>query len=99
MFTGEVCGAISSAVMVLGRATPVDQNDPVASKRRTGALAKEFQKRLEEKFGNLRCAPLLKTEIAPEQSPAAQAIGTTNRCEILILSAMEIVEDMLAARG
>ena len=99
MFTGEVCGAISSAVMVLGRATPVDQNDPVASKRRTGALSKAFQKRFEEKFGNLRCAPLLKTEIAPDQSAAAQDVGTANRCEILILSAMEIVEEMLAERA
>ena len=31
-------------------------------------------------------------------SPAAQAVGTTNRCEILILSALEILEDMLAER-
>ena len=81
--------------MVLGMATPVDQTDPVASKRRTGKLAKEFQTRFEAKYGNLRCAPLLKTEITPDQCPAAQAVGTTNRCEILILSAMEIVEEIL----
>lgn len=98
-FTGELCGALSGGIMVLGCATPVDQTDPVASKRRTGALSKAFQKRFEEKFGNLRCAPLLKTEIAPDQSAAAQDVGTTNRCEILILSAMEIVEEMLAERA
>ncbi len=99
MFTGEVCGAISSAVMVLGSATPVDRDDPVASKRRTGALAKEFQKRFQEKFGSLRCSALLKTDIDPALSPAAQAAGVSNRCEVLILSAMEVVEDMLAARA
>ena len=81
--------------MVLGMATPVDQNDPVASKRRTGKLSKEFQTRFEAKYGSLRCAPLLKTEITPAQCPAAQAVGTENRCEILILSAMEIVEEIL----
>ncbi len=97
-FTGELCGAISGAIMTLGMCTPVDPQDPVGSKRRTGALSKEFQARFQEKFGNLRCAPLLKTEISPESSPAAQAVGTTNRCEILILSALEILEDMLAER-
>ena len=97
-FTGELCGAISGAIMTLGMCAPVDPQDPVGSKRRTGALSKEFQKRFQEKFGSLRCAPLLKTEIAPESSPAAQAVGTTNRCEILILSALEILEDMLAER-
>lgn len=94
-FTGELCGALSGGIMVLGMATPVDQEDPVASKRRTGKLSKEFQTRFQEKYGNLRCAPLLKTEITPDQCPAAQAVGTTNRCEILILSAMEIVEEIL----
>ena len=98
-FTGELCGAISGAIMVLGMATPVDQTDPVASKRRTGTLAKEMQNRFEEKFGNLRCAPLLKTEISQVASPAAQTTGTTQRCEILILSALEIVEDILKERG
>ena len=94
-FTGELCGALSGGIMVLGMATPVDQNDPVASKRRTGKLSKEFQTRFEAKYGSLRCAPLLKTEITPALCPAAQAVGTENRCEILILSAMEIVEEIL----
>lgn len=99
MFTGEVCGALSSAVMVLGMATPVDQNDPVGSKRRTGALAKEVQTRFQEKYGALRCSELLKIELDPEACAAAKAIGTTKHCEVLILAAMELVEDMLAQRG
>ena len=37
--TGELCGAIAGAVMTLGMLTPVDAEDPVGSKRRTGALA------------------------------------------------------------
>lgn len=98
--TGEVCGAIAGAVMTLGLLTPVDPQEPVASKRRTGALAKEFQKRFEEKFGALRCRPLLKTEIKTgDHTPAARDLSLTNRCDILIISAMEIVEDMLRERG
>lgn len=97
-FTGELCGAISGAILVLGMANPVDQNDPVSSKHRVGLLSKELQRRFHERFGNLRCSPLLKTEVAPTVSPAAQAVGTDQRCEIIILSAMEIVEELLQER-
>lgn len=55
--TGELCGAITGAILTLGLLTPVDAEDPVGSKRRTGKLAKEFQKRFQEKFGDLRCHP------------------------------------------
>lgn len=99
MQTGEVCGAIAGAVMTLGLLTPVDPEQPVPSKRRTGALAKEFQKRFEAKFGELRCRPLLKTEVKTgDHTPVAQEMDLTNRCDILIISAMEIVEEMLQER-
>lgn len=93
--TGELCGAITGAILTLGMLTPVDAEDPVGSKRRTGKLAKEFQKRFQEKFGDLRCHPLLKREIqATGETPAAQELDLTNRCDILIVSAVEIVEEM-----
>lgn len=34
--TGELCGAITGAILTLGMLTPVDPQDPVGSKRRTG---------------------------------------------------------------
>ena len=57
--TGELCGALSGAIMTLGLMTPVDENDPVGSKKRTVALSREVQKRFSEKFGALRCQDLL----------------------------------------
>lgn len=93
--TGELCGAITGAVMTLGMLTPVDRQDPVGSKRRTGALAKEFQKRFRERFGELRCRPLLKSAVqASDETPVARDMGLTNRCDILIITAMEIIEEM-----
>ena len=67
MQTGEACGAIVGAIMTLGLLHPVDPEQPVPSKQRTGRLAKEFQRRFKEKFGELRCHPLLKTEIAGQK--------------------------------
>ena len=81
--TGELCGAITGAILTLGMLTPVDPQDPVGSKRRTGALAKEFQKRFQEKFGDLRCKPLLKAGIqATDATPVARDMALTNRCDV-----------------
>ena len=73
----------------------MDPEDPVGSKRRTGKLAKEFQKRFQEKFGDLRCRPLLKAGIqAADHTPAAQEMGLSNHCDVLIITAVEILEEM-----
>ena len=94
--TGELCGAVSGAVMALGLMTPVDMNDPVASKKRTQALSKEFQKRFVEKFEALRCQDLLQKQFAPdERTPAAVAMGITGHCSVMIVTAVEIIEAML----
>ena len=99
--TGELCGAVSGAVMTLGLLTPVDPADPVGSKKRTVALSRELQERFMEKFGALRCEELLKKKVTPngEDTPAAKALGVTGHCSIMIVTAVEIVEEMLAERG
>nr|WP_326183974.1 C-GCAxxG-C-C family protein [uncultured Oscillibacter sp.] len=98
--TGELCGAISGAVMTLGMLTPVDPADPVGSKKRSVALSRELQKRFSEKFGALRCQDLLKNKFTPDDTtPAAKSMGLTGHCDIMIVTAVEIVEEMLAERG
>lgn len=97
--TGELCGAIAGAVMVLGLLTPVDTGDPVGSKQRTVALSKEVQRRFLERFGALRCQELLQKKFVPDDTtPAAKALGVTHHCRIMIVTAVEIVEEMLAER-
>lgn len=98
--TGELCGAVSGAVMVLGLMTPADTGDPIGSKKRTVLLSKELQKRFSEKFGALRCQDLLKNKFAPDDTtPVAKAMGLTGHCDIMIVTAVEIVEEMLAERS
>lgn len=98
--TGELCGALSGAIMVLGILTPVDTADPVGSKKRTVAQSKELQKRFSEKFGALRCQELLKNKFIPDDTtPAAKALGLTGHCAIMVVTAVEIVEEMLSERA
>ena len=96
MQTGEVCGAIVGAGLALGLLHPVDPAQPVPSKQRTGKLVKEFQRRFREKYGEVRCHPLLKMDIpADDRAPAARDMGLTQRCDILIVTCVEILEDMI----
>ena len=97
--TGELCGTVSGAVMVLGLLTPGDPADPVASKKRTVELSKELQKRFSGIFEAVRCQELLKKKFDPdERTPAAQALGLKGHCDIMIATAVETVEAMLAER-
>ena len=95
--TGELCGALVGGIMTLGLVTPVDVNEPVMSKKRTQAKGKELQKKFVEKFGALRCQDLLSDPKAPAgPTAAATALGLTGHCDIMIVTAVEIVEQILA---
>ena len=90
---------IHQAVMTLGLVTPVDPADPAGSKKQTLALSKELQKQFSEKFGALRCQDLLKNKFTPDETtPTAKEMGLTGHCDIMIVTAVEIVEEMLADR-
>ena len=97
--TGELCGAITGAVMALSQMFPTTIGDPVAGKKRAVGLSREFQKRFSEKFGHLRCENLLAEKYQPDDTtPAAHRMGLTGHCAIMIVTAVEIVEEMLKDR-
>ena len=95
--TGELCGAVTGAVMVLDLLTPADPADVAGSKKRAVKQAKELQKRFAERFDALRCAELLRKKFVPDDTtPAAKALGLTSHCDIMVATAVELVEQMLA---
>jgi len=97
---GELCGALVGGIMALGLVTPVDPADPVGSKKRAQALGKTLQKRFVERFGFLRCRDLLANKRdTNEMSPAAVRMGLTGHCDIMVVSAVELVEEILAERS
>lgn len=56
--SGEVCGAISGAVMALGAAFPFNDSSDTAAKDKIAALAKECVAAGKEKFGCVHCSEL-----------------------------------------
>ena len=95
----EMCGAVSGGVLVISLLTPHTEGSDAAAKKAVYAAAKEFRRRFEEVFGLTRCGELLKARPGvTEKNPAAQRLGITAHCDNMIVTAVEIVEQMLAER-
>lgn len=95
--TGELCGALVGGIMALNLLHPTDPTDPVGSKKRSVALSKELQARFKERFGYVRCQDLLANKQEDDSKiTAAKAMGLTVHCQIMVVTAVEIVEEMLA---
>lgn len=96
--TGELCGAITGAVMALGLIVPGDPGDPVGAKRRAAARSRELQKRFSARFGALRCHALLQNGKG-EPSDTAKALGIEDHCGMMIVEAVGLVEALLREEG
>ncbi len=93
----ELCGAVSGGVLVLSLLHPHTDGADRAGKAAVYALTKEFRRRFEEVFGLTRCGDLLKARPGvTDKNPAAQRLGVTAHCDNMIVTAVEIVEQMLA---
>ncbi len=93
----ELCGAVSGGVLVLSLLHPHTDGADKAGKVAVYALTKEFRRRFEEVFGLTRCGELLKARPGvTDKNPAAQRLGVTAHCDNMIVTAVEIIEQMLA---
>ena len=98
----ELCGAISGGTMVLGMFAPFVDPAKTEDRRRLFGYVKEFRKRFSERFGGLtQCGALLRARVEPteELTPAAVRLGAKKHCDIMVITAVEIVEQMLKEEG
>jgi C_GCAxxG_C_C family probable redox protein len=95
--TGETCGIVTGAVMVLGlKYGPVAATD-LASKEAAYAKVREFLRLFQERHQALRCRDLLRCDIStPEgfQSARARNLFAT-QCAAYIGDAVDILEQLL----
>ena len=98
----ELCGAISGGTRVLGMMAPFADPERTADRRRLYGYVKEFRKRFTERFNGLsQCGSLLRSrvEATEELTPAAFRLGAKKHCDIMVVTAVEIVEQMLTEEG
>ena len=94
MRCGGVCGVVSAAAVVLGMVYPATLENGGEGKKRSTQLTQEFQRRFTERFHKLDCRDLL-AEKDIEGTPAAQELGETHHCRMLVVSGVELLGDML----
>lgn len=89
----ELCGALSGAVLVLSLLFPYDGSDP-EKKQALYGLAQELRERFLAAFGHTRCGDLLSAQ--PQLGPTALRLGAETPCDGLIITAVELLEQMLS---
>ena len=92
----ELCGAVSGGVLVLGMLDPDVTETDRAGRKRVYPKAKALRDRFEETFGHIHCGDLRAARPgATDKTPAAVRLGVTAHCDIMVVTAVEILEQML----
>ncbi len=65
--TGNLCGAVSGAIMAMGMTQEPEAGDVTALKEKTYSKINPFLKQFEEKFGSLNCREILREDISTEE--------------------------------
>jgi len=96
----ELCGAVSGSLLVLGLLYPHTRGEDREAKREILGLAKEFRRRFKETFGQTRCGDLLRARPGTsEKTPAALRLGLGAHCDIMVVTAVELLEALLAEQA
>ncbi len=95
--SGEMCGAVTGALMVIGLAHGRTTPEDVAAKERTYALSRQLWEELRARRGSLVCRELLGIDLGtPEGSKRAREAGLfTDLCPQLVEEAAEVLERIL----
>jgi len=94
---GEVCGAVTGALIVVGLKHGQTEAKGSQTKERNYALVRDFTGRFRSRNGSLLCRELLGCNLTtPEEREAARQKGLfTERCPRFVRDAAEILEDIL----
>ena len=95
---GEICGAVSGAIMVIGLKYGVYGDKLLERNTQCRAMSYEFIKAFKEAHNFIICRELLGVDIrTPEDHNSAQAMESYRKvCPELVASAVRILENMAA---
>lgn len=101
MREGEVCGAVTGALMALGLIKGHGVEEDLKSKEEAYALTIEFNKRFKEKHGAIRCKELLGKDISNEKEfMELKEEGTLKqKCPNYVSSAVEILQELIKEKA
>jgi len=94
---GDICGALTGAVLVLGlRYGPKDTED-IAAKKAVGAKVADFSRQFEARCGALDCRDLLGCDLGTAAGRAEFNAKQLSKsvCPKYVQAAVELLEEML----
>ena len=93
---GELCGAVSGAVLVIGLKHGQQTKEDTGAKQKCAEETEEFMRRFLSANGSIVCRDLLECDVSTlegrEKALAKKLFAT--RCKGFVVSAIEILEDM-----
>jgi C_GCAxxG_C_C family probable redox protein len=94
---GEVCGAVTGALVVIGLKYGHTEAKDKATKAKTYEIVRDFAGRFRSQHGSLRCRELLDCDLttAEGMEMARQKGLFTELCPRYVRTAAEILEDVL----
>lgn len=95
MHQGDMCGCVTGGLMVLGLKYGFHEPEDKVGKDIMNRKAQEFERRFREACGGLRCRELLGYDVGKEEEKPLAAERIPQRCPGLVVTACEILEDML----
>ena len=92
---GEVCGAVTGALMAVGLARGRNMGEDQAVKGRVYEVAAHLMHRFEARFGALRCRDLIGLDWSqPDSLDKFHASGLWDRCVEYVATAVTILEEL-----
>jgi len=94
---GDMCGAVSGALMALGLKYGRTEADDIPSRDRTYTAVTAFIEKFEHALGTIICKELLGIDLNTEegQKKAEEEGFFENRCPKFVQIAAELVEDLI----
>lgn len=95
--TGNICGAVSGALMVIGLKYGKAEEGDDAATEKTRSLVRQFIARFTEKNGSVSCTDLLGYDLSdPDDYEAARKSGIfIEKCPLLVRDAADILGEIL----
>lgn len=94
---GEICGAVSGSLMVIGLHFGYSPADEASAKAEVRQISGEFLQAFEHRFGDLHCNKLLQHDLstAEGREEAKRSGAFLSVCPLLIEGAAMILEEIL----
>jgi C_GCAxxG_C_C family probable redox protein len=96
--TGNICGAVSGAILAVGLIHGMNNCEDTEGKEKSYQVSQEFVKTFTDRYGSVSCKTLLGYDLGdPVEREEAGKKGVVKQiCPPLVQGAVEILEEILA---